>query len=228
MMKRFYFNMIEIILAISIIAIGISSIMVLFTSGLRTGNDAVQLNNVPDATESILAHIRQTVAFYGLETGWSSNISTTFPNLPGNGWSAVTGVNISAFGNNLDTDGRSVVSANGGSNLLYRQLVVTAVDSSGAPTHYASTFSAIAEARRVVTLPAIVLSHPHTPLGEHLPTSGTGSVNLSDTEGANADANCRLVLEVRISYPADAAPEARESKIHRIEIFNDKYNRFLP
>ena len=160
MMKRFYFNMIEIILAISIIAIGISSVMVLFTSGLKSGNDAVQLDSVPDATESILTHVRQTAAAYGLENGWSAQ---PFQALNASGWEVKSSVTISAFGNNLDTDGRAIVAVNSGSDLLYRQLVVSAVNSSGTPTHYSHTFSAIAEVRRISSPPSIMLSHPHTP-----------------------------------------------------------------
>ncbi len=224
MMKRFYFNMIEIILAISIIAIGISSVMVLFTSGLKTGNDAVQLNNLPDATESILAHIRQIAVSNGTATGWDTN-AMGFRNLTANGWTETDepGVEISAF-TVSDTDGRAIIPSNSGSNYLYRQLITTAVDDSGNPTHYASTFSAIAEVRRISN-PPIRLSHPHAPLTDELTLA---DADLQDAEGADSRAQSRLVLEVRISYPAEAVPESRQSKIFRLEIFNDKYNRFVP
>ena len=36
-----------------------------------------------------------------------------------------------------------------------------------------------------------------------------------------------LVALHDISYPAEAVPESRQSKIHRLEIFNDKYTRFV-
>ena len=222
MMKRFYFNMIEIILAISIIAIGISSVMVLFTSGLKTGNEAVQLNNLPDATESILAHIRQIAAANGTTAGWGTAMG--FQNLANNGWNDESGVAMSAF-TVSDTDERAIIPSNSGSNYLYRQLVVTAVNAAGEPTGYASTFSAIAEVRRINNPTPIMLSHPHKPLKEPLPADTVSA--FTDADGGNSQTACRLVLEVRISYPAEAVPESRQSKIHRLEIFNDKYNRFV-
>ena len=224
MMKRWYFNMIEIILAISIIAIGISSVMVLFTSGLKTGNDAVQLSNLPDATESMLAHIRQVAASYGTVTGWNNIMR--FPVLASGGWKDEPGVNISDFSPSA-TDGRAIIASDSGSgsNYLYRQLVAIAVDNSGNPTNYASTFSAIAEVRRISAPGRVMLSHPHAPLGGELPS---GASDFLDADEEDSRTRCRLVLEVRISYPADAVPASRESKIHRLEIFNDKYNRFVP
>ncbi|MBQ9753220.1 MAG: hypothetical protein IJV93_00545 [Lentisphaeria bacterium] len=227
MIRRFYFNMIEIILAISIIAIGISSVMVLFTSGLRSGNDAVQMNSVPDAVESILTHVRQRAAAEASSNSWGA-IQTLFPLLNSGSWGNEAGVSLAAFGTALDTNENSIVSANGGRDLLYRQLVVTEVDGTGVPIRYSHTFSAIAEVRSIQ--PAdIMLTHPHDPQRNDLQTAGgAGAVDLRDADSQNAQNLCRRVVEVRISYPADVEMAARESKIYRIEIFNDKYNRFLP
>ena len=229
MMKKYCFNMIEIILAISIIAIGISSVMVLFTSGLRSGNEAVQMSSVPDAVESILAHVRQTAIAQANANGWGA--SPAFPAVKEGDWGKEEGIEISAFdssGTPLETNGTGIISLNNGRDLLYRQLVVAEVDSTGAPSRFAHTFSAIAEVRSI-TPADIVLSHPHRILEDSLPSAGdAGAVNLQDADSQNAQTLCRRVLEVRISYPADVAMSARQSKIYRIEIFNDKYNRFLP
>lgn len=59
------FNLIEIALAIAIVAVGISSIMVLFPVGINATNDAVADNNIPDAAEFMLAYLEA-----GTQAGW--------------------------------------------------------------------------------------------------------------------------------------------------------------
>ncbi len=52
-----YFNMIEVALAIAVIAIGLSSIMVLFPVGLNASSAAATDNNIPDAAEYMLSYL---------------------------------------------------------------------------------------------------------------------------------------------------------------------------
>lgn len=220
-MKRvFYFNMIEIILAISIIAIGISSVMVLFTSGLRSSNGAVTANTLPDATESLLSAVRQAALAYGQENGWG-NFDARFAALHDDGWSKEDALKLSDFGSKLDENGDRLIILNGGQSMLFRQL--SAVPDTS-PVVYATDFSAIAEVRRI-TPAALVVSHPVTP-DQKLADSSDAAFN--DADGSNALGNCRKVLSVRISYPAHLPMSERESKIYRLELFNDKYDRFLP
>lgn len=56
-----YFNMLEIALAIAIIALGATSIMVLFPVGLASTNAAVIDNNLPDAAELLLGYLEGRV-----------------------------------------------------------------------------------------------------------------------------------------------------------------------
>lgn len=220
-MKRvFYFNMIEIILAISIIAIGISSVMVLFTSGLRSSNGAVTANTLPDATESLLSAVRQAALAYGQENGWG-NFDARFAALNGDGWSKESDLKLSDFGSKLDENGDRLIILNGGQGILFRQLSVVPDTS---PVVYTTDFSAIAEVRRIIPA-ALVVSHPVTP-DQKLADGSDAAFN--DADGSNALGNCRKVLSVRISYPAHLPMSERESKIYRLELFNDKYDRFLP
>ena len=210
--------MIEIILAIAIIAIGISSVMVLFTSGLRKSNEAVTANTMPDAAETLLAAVRQAALSYAQENGWGA-FDTQYTALNTDGWSESKepGLKISDFGSNLEKNGSLLINRSDMS-ILYRQL--TAV----AGSEYVTEFSAIAEVRRCDNPADLVFSHPQTP-AEKLAVSN--DVMFNDADGGNALSKCRKVLSVRVSYPAHLPMSERESKIYRIEIFNDKYDRFL-
>ena len=59
------FNLIEITLAIAIIAFGMSSILVLFPTGLQTTTDAVADSVVPDTADYVLSYWQAMV-----DIGW--------------------------------------------------------------------------------------------------------------------------------------------------------------
>ena len=62
---KFYFNMVEIALAIAIIAIGVSSIMVLFPIGINATRAAMDETNCPDAAEFTARFVRgKVLAFW--------------------------------------------------------------------------------------------------------------------------------------------------------------------
>lgn len=54
----FYFNLVEIALAIAIIAIGISQILVLFPVGLNTNKEAIADNNIANIAEFMINYLR--------------------------------------------------------------------------------------------------------------------------------------------------------------------------
>ena len=231
MKRRQCFNMIEILLAIAIIAIGISSVMVLFTSGLRTGNDAIVSSDFPNAAESLLAAVRRNALQYGEANGWNANIDNTsvYPVVPSTGWPELkdtANIELSDFGN-IAASGESVISIASGSKLLYRQLAASAVSDDGTVTEYAPSFSAVAEVRRVSSPTDILTSHPWFPLNNLETKDGTSS-KFTDSDGQDSQNRCRRVLEVRISYPADLPAASREYKIYRLELFNYKYDRLNP
>ncbi len=61
-MIRQFFNLIEIALAIAIIAVGLSSILVLFPVGLNATNDATADNKIPDIADYMLGYLECQVA----------------------------------------------------------------------------------------------------------------------------------------------------------------------
>ena len=232
MKRRQYFNMIEILLAVAIIAVGISSVMVLFTSGLRTGNDAVVSSDFPNAAESLLATVRRQALQYAESNGWNASIdsASVYPAVPSTGWPALSEtslkIELSDFGNIAASD-ESVISSSTGSKLLYRQLVASKVNKDGTVAEYDAPFSAVAEVRRVQSPADILISNPWFPL-QNLDTKDGASPKFKDADNQDSQNRCRRVLEVRISYPAHLPAASREYKIYRLELYNHKYDRLNP
>ena len=222
MMKKHNFNMIEIILAISIIAIGISSVMALFVSGIRTGNSTVVSSNLPDVTESMLSFIRTKVDECRGKNGWDeSKLGKVAPT------SLVEGAGDFASVLGESTDG-AVIKGDDKGYFLYRQLTVTEVDGSGKPSKFVPTFSAIASVKRIKGSNRfskdIILSDPQDPKAAEFSKN-----SLKDADGESGDAlmdKFRIVAQITISYPADVPADQRETKTWVMEFFNDKYDRF--
>ena len=70
-MKKYNFNMVEIALAMVIIAIGISGILGLFSVGVNSRKSAISENNIANAAEYILGLYRAVIVH-----GYTENISS--------------------------------------------------------------------------------------------------------------------------------------------------------
>lgn len=220
MMRKHCFNMIEIILAISIIAIGISSVMALFVSGIRTGQSTVASSNMPDVSESLLNHIRAQIDECCDVNGWNtSKLDKVAPSSPVDGAG-----NFSS--DLLESSDGNVIKGDDKGAFLYRQLSVSAVDNTGKPTSYVPTFSAVALVQRTDnSFGDIVLSHP----GDFEAGQFSKKSELKDSEaksGTDLMNKFRIIVRVTLSYPADAPAETRETRTYVMEFFNHKYNRF--
>lgn len=219
MMKKYCFNMIEIILAISIIAIGTSSVMALFISGIKTGNDTVASNSVPDMSESILSFIRAKVDECRGAEGWKdTELAKVAPSSVSGTWDIDSYLGESTDGEVVKTDDNG--------RFLYRQLMVSEFNSSGMPTKYIPTFSALATVKRVAIdanrFNDIVLSNPDNVKGAESDKKAS-SKDAGGQSGADLMKKFRLAVQVTIQYPADAP---KDSKVYIMEFFNDKYDRF--
>ena len=74
---RYNFNMVEIALATAVIAIGISSILVLFPIGINATRAAMEENCYSDAVETVSAFVR--TKFYVAWSGnWNNNPNNLF------------------------------------------------------------------------------------------------------------------------------------------------------
>ena len=76
MMKRvtkFRLNLNEIELSMAVIAIGLSSILVLFPIGINASKESIADNNLPDAAEYVLSLFRA-----GMMSDWYRNNNSFF------------------------------------------------------------------------------------------------------------------------------------------------------
>lgn len=79
--RRSLFNMIEVALAIAIVAIGLSSIMVLFPVGLNATSAAITDDNIPDTAEYILSYLEGLVVSKWRDGSGKAQLNTLFTNL---------------------------------------------------------------------------------------------------------------------------------------------------
>lgn len=215
MMKKYCFNMIEIILAISIIAIGLSSVMALYVSGIRVGNDTVASSNIPDVSETLLNHIKAKIDDCRGENCWDpAKLNKIAPDSD-----STEPVNFSAYlGESSDGD---VIKGDDKGRFLYRQLSVSET-SSGVPSKFTPVFTAVAKVERI-TRGGIILSDPADPKKKF-----SSDAELKDAQGSKGDTlmdKFRLAVKVTISYPADSS-QVRDEKVFVMEVFNDRYDLF--
>ena len=78
-MKIQFFNLIEIALAIAIIAVGMSSVLVLFPAGLNAVNSASADSCAPDAVQYLTGYLESRIR-YEWKTTRNSNIIDNLPN----------------------------------------------------------------------------------------------------------------------------------------------------
>ena len=219
-MKRHYFNMIEIILAISILAIGISSVMGLFIVSMRTGAQTVSKANEPDASESVLSYIKAEIYKNRIENGWGTiSLKTVASDGP------IENDTIEKVGadkwNALEEDTMLLTGTTAG-YYLYRQ---NAAIKNGNKIEYVPVFTAMVRIRGIAPA-SIIVSDPVAPEKEPIANDDINELKNSDGEALTSmTAASRTAFEVRISYPADAAPAERTVTTHIVEFFNDKYNR---
>ncbi|MBR2871980.1 MAG: hypothetical protein IKB99_00660 [Lentisphaeria bacterium] len=223
MMKRHYFNMIEIILAISILAIGISSVMGLFVVSMRTGSQTVVKAQEPDVAESVLAYIKSEIYKKCNETGWGT---LNIPTVADSDWKIENDTvdKVGADKWNASEDDKVLHSGPDGSGYyLYRKNNAV---KNGNKIEYVPSFTAMIRIRKKDTIPNITVSNPVTPEQGTIAEAAIKALKNSDGKTLeNVSADFRNVFEVRISYPGDAAPGERTVTTHIVELFNDKYNR---
>ena len=206
--NRYYFNMIEVALAMAIIAIGISSILVLFPVGLNANKAAIAENNLADVSEYVMGFLRAGHAseWASNSTNFSSGFPTSPSNDPGDGatWTPIANTNLYRAGSNNNI-------------LKFEQITQT---TSGPVADFSAVIQVWKEAdedfKRQVFCPDLRTSDaPPRSMYEIFPEA---AIQLSPYAKA-------LCLE--ISWPAEAPYANREKRIYRFEIFTQsfKFNR---
>ena len=121
----FRFNMIEIALALVILAVGLSSVLVLFPIGLNAGKSSVAENNLADVAEQVAAYLQSelTVPANWNENGDVKNVS--IPEFDADPSEAMPDVSdfsaVKVGSDNRKIDGLLSCTKNGKTYYLYRQ-----------------------------------------------------------------------------------------------------------
>ena len=236
----FRFNMIEIALALVILAIGLSSVLVLFPIGLEAGKSSVTDNNLSNVAELVMAYLQSelTAPANWNNDGTVSNVSKAEfteedSDIPVGdaGFSEVTG---------MDGLLKKTVGAGAAAKTFYIYRQYSDIEGSG-----------IAAADRAVDFEAMIrygldtatLKEQYYPVaGESAAGDVAGQRQLtnyarpSDPATAAQPANTKLnvgiddllekcykTLIVEFSWPVDAPWEKREKRVFRLELFNENF-----
>lgn len=224
----FRFNMVEVALALVILAIGLSSVMVLFPVGLKASRSSVAENNLADIAERVAAYIQSKYTspdVWGRDGSFSGSNIGNFDPSPSD--TAVPD-DPSKFDTQAtkDMDGLFTSSSHPG-YYIYRQY---------------SDASNSDESKRAVDFEAMIRIgwDTETLKKQYYPQLGSGGwakignftrsgsiPNVtSPMDGQSIDTILPYIyrtLIIEISWPADAPWTKREKRIYRVEIFNENF-----
>ncbi|WP_277200827.1 hypothetical protein [Victivallis vadensis] len=204
-LKKFYFNMIEVALAMAIIAIGISSILVLFPVGINASKSAIADNNLADIAEYIFGYYKTAK----LHDFYSNSSTTTMSTLHGalGTEPSNSDMNGVTWNTNRITDTNLRIPTNNSLQnrvFLYEQFTTLP----GSPPREVVDFAAVA---KIWSAPIPLSWRPWTtPPPNNTVTSGT--VQASD--------NYALRLYLELSWPADQRYALREKRIFVLDLYN--------
>ena len=210
-MKRIkqYFNLIEIALAIAIIAVGMSSIMVLFPAGVNASNTAAANNMIPDVADYVLSYLECTI-----QASWRDAAGYAQAN-------TVAGKFASSQGTEDDDDHGAATSGWNDipdTNLEYRD----DFSSSSRIFRYTQSYDITTPAEGTITVTDFqaVIRVWVEPIPLRLRRADTGALETGTTQTVtNANAYA-MALCAEISYPAGMPYAEREKHLFRREIFN--------
>ncbi len=207
--------MVEIALALAVLAIGISSILVLFPVGINANRSAIADNNLADISEYLMGYLRA-----GCAAEWTKiaekkadgkNILSSdyfFTEKLADGYDSVkdlgnTGVDPdgSSYGSKVTDNLYQLTTGTTNTNraFLYKQMTGTVVD-----------FAAIVKVW--TETPSFYIRNATNNNIEQIPSSASSSLKTY-----------AKVLCIEISWPAQAPYAQREKRLFRQEIFNEAF-----
>ncbi len=192
-MRKTPFNMIEVLLALGVIAIGAVSIMALFPYGFASSRDSVAESFAGDSADQFLhwyaAQARSTGG-WATYTGDATWLPTTKPAVPAPGASEAP------------TWGASVAIT---PNLLYQQHTV-------APGVLKVTFQRGDSTQPIVDLSSVYrLWREDVTIPDPVPGSGGSDISLSPLSA--------LAINLEASWPAELPYQRRQKAVYRLEVF---------
>ena len=218
-MRKYGFNLVEIMLAIVVISLGMTAVFVLFPAGLNNHKTAMAENSLADLAEFIMSDVRARVALgsdteaftYELGSGTESDMAgITLDDEPDSGWTKVDDAGTLWY-----RDGKTNI-------YLIRQL-------SGPAGDRYTDFAAIARVYQdsgfssELMVPVRYGSvQSYADMNKAASGSSSGDIKALDVSKFVFP----LVLE--ISYPADIPYADREKAYFRFEVFNENYVQKVP
>ena len=248
MKKRFVifrFNMVEVALALVILAIGLSSVMVLFPVGLRASRASVADNNLADIAERVASYLQAKYTsreMLGNDTAFADMSSTNigaFVDFPSD---SDVPDDPSQFTTKADGMDGLFTSGSHSGYYVYRQYSDASSDS-GSDSDRAVDFEAMIrvgwdnESYKNQYYPVIEpttdentgsngqrqWSSAYTRTNPNEP-SGTGvSTRMNVTSMDTLIGKFYRTLIIEISWPANAPWKKREKRIFRVEMFNESF-----
>lgn len=235
-LTRNCFNMVEIMLAVIVIALGIAGTFVLFPVGLEANKAATAENSIADIAEYIAAFVQAEVVCQSVDTGNNKGFAFKESN---DVFCAKTAdvseafeVDNVTFKSDENSTGKTLVSKGGmplGESLykhdngiyVYRQL-------SGPEGNQYVDFSAVAKVY-LDTTTANESGYGNEYFYDHKSEDdggGGGFTLYSEIKGNDQHHIGKFLLPViiEISWPATVPASDREKRYFRFEIFNDQYD----
>ena len=224
--------MVEVALALVILAIGLSSVMVLFPVGLKASRSSVADNNLADVAERMAAYLQAKCTapdVWNKEGGFSGGSS--IPNFV----SEPTGVPYDTSEFTHKAGGMDGLFTNGSDKqyYLYRQYS----SNSGSSTNDSDRpvdFEAMirigwdTQSRSEIYYPVVGggNSQGQSPLSGYsrsLTDPPTGHKMIAAESESGIIGNFFRTLVIEISWPANAPWKNREKRIFRVEMFNENF-----
>ena len=225
-MKRRYFNMVEVMLAVVVISVGLSSVFVLFPTGLTAHRSAAADNSIADLAEYIFSSVKAQIDIdcsgddedgkkfeKGVWTKFTDQKSDASVELSddGSGWNLVSILKKNVASEDAVKNVSLLQNATKKNVFWVRQI-------SGPADNRYSDFSAIG---RVY----VDRESGKTGLEDEFFFSTDGTMKLYDNISYSGKDAKKFILPLvlEISYPAEAGYDLREKKYFRFEVFNSNY-----
>lgn len=207
---KYHFNLIEIALALAVLAIGMSSALLLFVAGANTNRQSQEENFFSEACTEITAELQTMVLS-----------SSALPKNDDGTWEFADSKNDPTGVTDIETG--TEIFKQIGTEYLYRKF---------GPAGEV-VFSALVVVRKDISDPnksgmgeEYFLDNGEMKQLKDIETTGTGTGESSDPSVKNTETVTKkiiLPLAVTVGYPADISWEKQEKKTFRIEIYNEKF-----
>jgi len=221
---KHYFNMVEIALALAVLAIGISSILVLFPVGINANRSAIADNNLADISEFLMGYLRA-----GCNAEWEK-IAADENSSPADGdysfssaanmatsLTAVTETTLEKYGDKSGIDPATTTytgTANQIADNLYR---VPTSDKQNSVFLYKQMSGDIVDFAAIVK----VWRDTSSDVSFYSRTAVDAIQKINPSVSQLRPYTTALCIE--ISWPAQAPYAQREKRLFRQEIFNQAY-----